>query len=61
MGTANVKTARALRLIWALEPIYLPARDYEEGLEKLISLVNKRPYVATYGISGGAYTVKLMF
>ncbi|MEM1599044.1 MAG: pyruvate kinase [Pyrobaculum sp.] len=61
VGTPSVKTARALRVIWALEPIYLPARDYEEGLEKLINLVNKKPYVATYGIRGGAHTVKLRF
>ncbi|MCX8136249.1 pyruvate kinase [Pyrobaculum aerophilum] len=59
VGTPNVRVARSLSIVWALEPLYIPAENYEEGLEKLISLKGTTPFVATYGIRGGVHSVKV--
>lgn len=61
VGTPDVKTARILSLIWALQPVYIPANSYEDGLEKLIASRGSAPFVATYGIRGGVHLVKVMF
>jgi len=59
VGTPSIKTARALSVVWALEPLHIPAPSYEEGLAKLIAMRGKAPYVATYGIRGGEHVIKL--
>ncbi|MGC9051367.1 pyruvate kinase [Pyrobaculum sp.] len=59
VGTPNVRVARALSIIWALEPLHIPVESYEEGLERLISLRGSAPFVATYGIRGGTHMVKI--
>ena len=61
VGTPNVKVARALSLVWALQPIHIPAEGYEDGLEKLIAIRQTGPFVATYGIRGGIHLVKVKF
>ncbi len=61
VGTPSVKVARALSLVWALQPIHIPAEGYEDGLEKLIAIRQTGPFVATYGIRGGIHLVKVKF
>lgn len=61
VGTPNIKVARRLAVIWALEPIHIPSESYEEGLEKLTALKGTPPYVATFGIRGGSHMIKVKF
>lgn len=61
VGTPSVKTARVLSLVWALQPMHIPAEGYEDGLEKLIATRQTGPFVATYGIRGGVHLVKVKF
>jgi pyruvate kinase len=61
VGTPSVKVARVLSLVWALQPMHIPAEGYEDGLEKLIATRQTGPFVATYGIRGGVHLVKVKF
>jgi pyruvate kinase (EC 2.7.1.40) len=61
VGTPSLKVARALSLVWALQPLYIPAEGYEDGLERLIAARQTAPFVATYGIRGGIHLVKVKF
>ena len=61
VGTPSVKVARVLSLVWALQPMHIPAEGYEDGLEKLIVTRQTGPFVATYGIRGGVHLVKVKF
>ncbi|MFZ8841979.1 MAG: pyruvate kinase [Pyrobaculum sp.] len=61
VGTPSVKVARVLSLVWALQPMHIPAEGYENGLEKLTATRQTGPFVATYGIRGGVHLVKVKF
>jgi pyruvate kinase len=61
VGTPSMKVARVLSLVWALQPMHIPAEGYEDGLEKLIATRQTGPFVATYGIRGGVHLVKVKF
>lgn len=58
-GVKEPSIARKLALIWGIEPLLIPANDYEEGLDKLVSRFLDKMLVATYGLKGGIHTIKV--
>jgi pyruvate kinase len=57
VGSPNPKVLRKLSILWSLQPIYVDAQSYDEGLQKSIEKALQLGYieygdlvVATYGL-----------
>jgi len=57
VGSSNVNILRKLAILWGLQPLYVEAQGYEDGLQKTLQKAIESNYVsygdlvvATYGL-----------
>jgi len=67
VGTNNKKVMRKLAILWGLQPFYIDARDYDEGLKKTFEEAKARGYVnigdiavLTYGLRGTKQLIEIL-